>query len=198
MTRIFGQSFEDVVKQGSCHIAWLFACGTSNYLWSSHQAQATHKKPGFDWWRSKHDEYEEIRATLDVLMWMPTKGSVINPELSSLVIRSHLRQRRSVAKKITSNLTCNDSDSAKINHVSVLFWETLFMFMTVLYKFLSQQKNNMSFLNLHHQSIVSLWTCDSLQFSFAFNLVLQKYLQPAWHNLHHLRTQSHLLRKKDK
>lgn len=38
--------------------------------------------------------------------------------------------------------------------------------MTALCKTLSQWRKNMGFLNLHHQSIVSLWTCDSLQISF--------------------------------
>lgn len=111
ITRIFWLVIWRYCKT-SCHISWLFPRSTSNYWWSLTAAQGAHQKPGFDWWRSKCYEYEKIRATLDVVMWMSAKGSVIVPKLLSLVIRFHLRQCRLMAKKIASNLTRTTQDKS--------------------------------------------------------------------------------------
>lgn len=42
MTRIFGRSFEDIVKQG-CHISQLYTHSISNYWRRSTAAQGTHQ-----------------------------------------------------------------------------------------------------------------------------------------------------------
>lgn len=61
------------------------------------------KGPDFDRWSSRHNEYEEMRTSLEVVMCMSTKGSVIKPRFVCLVIRSRLWKHRSSAEKITAN-----------------------------------------------------------------------------------------------
>lgn len=88
-----------------------------------------------------------------------TKIVIAGYQVSSQATRS-----RSVARKITSNLI-RMTDRLPREIMSVThFQKTPFVFIAVLCKSLSLWSNNVSFLNLHHQSIIALWTCDSLQF----------------------------------
>jgi len=65
-------------------------------------------------------------------MYMSTKGSVIKPKFVSLVIRSHLRQHKSLAEEITANRII-DSDSLQRYLMSVCHFEIFLLHLWLFY-----------------------------------------------------------------